>query len=103
MPRYFCDYCDAYLTRDSAPGRAQHLRGWRHRENFKNYYMQYFGAWNAQQIATNGAFMQFPQMGMGQMMAPPPMMAMPINSMPTMPVQQQQQQQQQQVAQSNET
>jgi hypothetical protein len=100
MPRYFCDYCDAYLTRDSAPGRAQHLRGWRHRENFKNYYMQYFGAWNAQQMAANGgAFMQFPpQMGMGQMM-PPPMMAMPINAMPQ---QQQQQQQQQQATQSNE-
>lgn len=27
MPRYFCDYCDAYLTHDSAPGRQQHIRG----------------------------------------------------------------------------
>ena len=27
MPRFFCDYCDAYLTHDSAPGRQQHIRG----------------------------------------------------------------------------
>jgi len=38
MPRYFCDYCDVYLTHDSAPGRKQHIRGWKHRENVKQYY-----------------------------------------------------------------
>jgi hypothetical protein len=27
MPRYFCDYCQTYLTHDSAPGRKQHNRG----------------------------------------------------------------------------
>lgn len=27
MPRFFCDYCDAYLTHDSAAGRQQHIRG----------------------------------------------------------------------------
>jgi hypothetical protein len=27
MPRFYCDYCDAYLTHDSAPGRQQHMRG----------------------------------------------------------------------------
>ena len=41
MPRYFCDYCDVYLTHDSAPGRKQHIRGWKHRENVKQYYEQY--------------------------------------------------------------
>ena len=39
MPRYFCDYCDVYLTHDSAPGRKQHIRGWKHRENVKQYYV----------------------------------------------------------------
>jgi hypothetical protein len=34
MPRYFCDYCDAYLTHDSAPGRQQHIRGKRCARNW---------------------------------------------------------------------
>ena len=38
MPRYYCDYCDTYLAHDSAPGRKQHNRGWKHRENVKQYY-----------------------------------------------------------------
>ena len=42
MPRYFCDYCDAYLTHDSAPGRQQHIRGWKHRDAFKLHYQKYF-------------------------------------------------------------
>ena len=33
MPRYYCDYCDMYLTKDSAGGRKEHSRGWKHREN----------------------------------------------------------------------
>eukprot|EP00618_Florenciella_parvula_P023164 CAMPEP_0119478166 /NCGR_PEP_ID=MMETSP1344-20130328/8031_1 /TAXON_ID=236787 /ORGANISM="Florenciella parvula, Strain CCMP2471" /LENGTH=58 /DNA_ID=CAMNT_0007512315 /DNA_START=145 /DNA_END=318 /DNA_ORIENTATION=- len=41
MPRYYCDYCGTYLTHDSAPGRKQHMRGWKHRENVKQYYEQY--------------------------------------------------------------
>lgn len=47
MPRYFCDYCQTYLTHDSAPGRKQHNRGWKHRENVKMYYEQYLAAWEA--------------------------------------------------------
>lgn len=27
MPRYLCDYCDAYLTHDSVTGRKQHCTG----------------------------------------------------------------------------
>ncbi|EGZ29404.1 hypothetical protein PHYSODRAFT_476304 [Phytophthora sojae] len=41
MPRYYCDYCDTYLTHDSVPGRKQHNRGWKHRENVKLYYEQF--------------------------------------------------------------
>ena len=33
MPRYYCDYCDMYLTHDSAGGRKEHVRGWKHRDN----------------------------------------------------------------------
>jgi hypothetical protein len=48
MPRYFCDYCQTYLTHDSAPGRKQHNRGWKHKENVKLYYDQYVAAFQAQ-------------------------------------------------------
>lgn len=65
MPRYYCDYCDTYLTHDSVSlltaasraiatslsnvlpslsqqaGRKQHNRGWKHRENVKLYYEQF--------------------------------------------------------------
>lgn len=45
MPRFYCDYCDAYLTHDSMSGRQQHMRGWKHRENFKLYYQQFYPQW----------------------------------------------------------
>jgi hypothetical protein len=80
MPRFFCDYCDAYLTHDSAPGRQQHIRGhpdktanletstfdignmfdflsfinmtgWKHRENFKAYYQTFAQQWEQEQQA----------------------------------------------------
>ena len=38
MPRYYCDYCDMYLTHDSAIGRKQHNYGWKHRENYRVFY-----------------------------------------------------------------
>jgi len=44
MPRYYCDYCDTYLTHDSQAGRKQHNRGWKHRENVKQYYNTIVGA-----------------------------------------------------------
>ena len=61
MPRFFCDYCDAYLTHDSAPGRQQHIRGWKHRENFKAYYQQFLPQWEAERMARE--YQQFPHSG----------------------------------------
>lgn len=51
MPRFFCDYCDAYLTHDSPNGRQQHIRGWKHREAFKLYYEKYFPEFMQEQEA----------------------------------------------------
>ena len=51
MPRYFCDYCDVYLTHDSAPGRKQHIRGWKHRENVKQYYEQSMTVWKSKSFS----------------------------------------------------
>mmetsp|Transcript_8971 Transcript_8971/g.32837 ORF Transcript_8971/g.32837 Transcript_8971/m.32837 type:complete len:86 (+) Transcript_8971:220-477(+) len=41
MPRYYCDYCDAYLTHDSPSVRKQHNAGYKHKANVRNYYMQF--------------------------------------------------------------
>ena len=38
MPRYYCDYCDAYLTHDSASVRKQHVTGFKHKANVRAYY-----------------------------------------------------------------
>lgn len=42
MPKYFCDYCDTYLTHDSPSVRKTHCAGRKHRENVKFYYEKWF-------------------------------------------------------------
>ena len=41
MPKYFCDYCDTYLTHDSPSVRKTHCGGRRHRDNVRLYYQQW--------------------------------------------------------------
>ena len=41
MTRYYCEYCDAYLTHDSATVRRQHISGFKHKANVRNYYLQF--------------------------------------------------------------
>lgn len=97
MPKYYCDYCDAYLTHDSAAGRAQHIRGWKHVSAFKAYYANLYPQWNAEKqqelFSTTGQ-----QMGqqfypfMGQQIPLPPGMQSgmpppPFTSMPPPPTQ----------------
>ncbi|KAI8586514.1 U1 zinc finger-domain-containing protein [Geranomyces variabilis] len=38
MPRYYCDYCDIFLTHDSPSVRKAHNAGWKHRMHVQNYY-----------------------------------------------------------------
>ena len=38
MTRFYCDYCDQYLTTNSPSGRKQHRFGRRHRELYKYFY-----------------------------------------------------------------
>uniref|UniRef100_A0AC35UEM6 U1 small nuclear ribonucleoprotein C n=1 Tax=Rhabditophanes sp. KR3021 TaxID=114890 RepID=A0AC35UEM6_9BILA len=76
MPKYYCDYCDAYLTHDSPSVRKTHNGGRKHKENVRNFY-QLFIETQAQKFvdATTKAYKQrpaaavigaapFPQMGM---------------------------------------
>ncbi|VAI57761.1 unnamed protein product [Triticum turgidum subsp. durum] len=41
MVRYYCDYCDTYLTHDSPSVRKQHNAGYKHKANVRNYYQQF--------------------------------------------------------------
>ncbi|KAJ8600221.1 hypothetical protein CTAYLR_001941 [Chrysophaeum taylorii] len=87
MPRYFCDYCDVYLTHDSAPGRKQHIRGWKHRENVKQYYEQYMRQYYDQNPYLPSAVMG-PRIMPGQMlsiMPPRPPPGAPPGGMPRLP------------------
>ncbi|KAG0044262.1 hypothetical protein BGZ83_010494 [Gryganskiella cystojenkinii] len=38
MPKYYCDYCDIFLTHDSSSVRKAHNAGRNHLINVKNYY-----------------------------------------------------------------
>mmetsp|Transcript_15678 Transcript_15678/g.38646 ORF Transcript_15678/g.38646 Transcript_15678/m.38646 type:complete len:198 (+) Transcript_15678:88-681(+) len=40
MGRFYCDYCDIYLTHDNEGGRRQHCAGRKHLENVYSYYNQ---------------------------------------------------------------
>ena len=67
MPRYFCDYCQTYLTHDSPSGRQQHMRGKQHRDRFKAWFEPVYIEWarsNPQSSSYSGNY------GAGQ----PPMM-----------------------------
>ncbi|XP_043573581.1 U1 small nuclear ribonucleoprotein C [Chiloscyllium plagiosum] len=41
MPKYYCDYCDTYLTHDSPSVRKTHCEGRKHKENVKDYYQKW--------------------------------------------------------------
>ena len=38
MPKYYCDYCDTYLTHDSPSVRKTHCSGRKHKDNVRDYY-----------------------------------------------------------------
>jgi U1 small nuclear ribonucleoprotein C len=94
MPRYYCDYCDSYLTHDSPLGRQQHYRGNRHREKFKEWYSQFYADWCQQaqvdmmiqqQIQYNYATMAPASLPAAPMTAPPPPSGPPPRGVPGAP------------------
>ncbi|KAJ1967145.1 U1 small nuclear ribonucleoprotein C [Dimargaris xerosporica] len=38
MPKYYCDYCDIFLTHDSPSVRKAHSKGWKHIMQVERYY-----------------------------------------------------------------
>nr|CAB3266444.1 U1 small nuclear ribonucleoprotein C [Phallusia mammillata] len=89
MPKYFCDYCDTYLTHDSPSVRKTHCSGRKHKENVRTYYQTWMEeqaqelidkttqAFQKGKIANNpfgpGAAIPPPMMGPNGPMGPMPM------------------------------
>ncbi|XP_075147518.1 small ribonucleoprotein particle U1 subunit C [Haematobia irritans] len=87
MPKYYCDYCDTYLTHDSPSVRKTHCTGRKHRDNVKFYYQKWMeeqaqhlidattAAFKAGKITQN-PFAGGPKPGAGVALPPPPNMNM---------------------------
>lgn len=75
MPKYYCDYCDTYLTHDSPSVRKTHCIGRKHRDNVKFYYQKWMEE-QAQHLidATTAAF-KAGKIAQNPFSAPPPNMA----------------------------
>jgi hypothetical protein len=41
MPKYYCDYCDVFLSHDSQNGRKEHNHGRKHQENVRMFYAEF--------------------------------------------------------------
>lgn len=41
MPKYYCDYCDVFLTHDSPSVRKTHNDGGKHKAAVRAYYAQF--------------------------------------------------------------
>eukprot|EP01088_Endostelium_zonatum_P019096 TRINITY_DN6423_c0_g1_i2.p2 TRINITY_DN6423_c0_g1~~TRINITY_DN6423_c0_g1_i2.p2 ORF type:complete len:249 (-),score=82.92 TRINITY_DN6423_c0_g1_i2:900-1646(-) len=87
MPRYYCDYCDVFLTHDSPSVRKAHNQGKPHRNAVRAYFQQFQEEaqiiYNHQRMQTHlmqNAWFAFPP-GM-----PPPPFPFPVPGAPPLPV-----------------
>ncbi|KAI1004584.1 hypothetical protein K3495_g3632 [Podosphaera aphanis] len=79
MPKFFCDYCDVYLTHDSMSVRKAHNSGRNHLRNVVDYYQQ-IGHEKAQSVidsitnsyAVEGQAAANPMLGQNPGLHPPP-------------------------------
>jgi len=51
MPKYYCDYCDSYLTHDSKSVRKTHFSGRKHKDMVRHYYQDWLEKEAAKLIA----------------------------------------------------
>ncbi|KAI0231200.1 hypothetical protein LSAT2_018432 [Lamellibrachia satsuma] len=82
MPKYYCDYCDTYLTHDSPSVRKTHCNGRKHKENVRVYYQKWLEE-QVQQLVddTTAAFKAGSKSSSGGAAIPPPA-SMPAPSGP---------------------
>lgn len=88
MPKYYCDYCDIYLTHNSLKARKDHIAGYKHRDQVRNWYAQMASGAAQQAIDAMTANRQAGAGSPPMMMAPPgipQMMAPPTGMMPIPP------------------
>lgn len=83
MPKYFCDYCDTYLTHDSPSVRKTHCAGRKHRENVKFYYEKWYEQ-NMQKLQMHGPPIP-PPSSFPSLDFPPPPRGLPTGPPPPMP------------------
>lgn len=85
MPKYYCDYCDTYLTHDSPSVRKTHNSGRKHKDNVKYYYQKWMEE-QAQSLIdqTTKAFERGSKKGQAFANVPPPGV-LPPGMMPPMP------------------
>ena len=62
MPKYYCDYCDTYLTHDSPSVRKTHCQGRKHKENVRDYYQKWMEE-QAQKLVRHNSLSYFPSIG----------------------------------------
>ncbi|KTW28165.1 hypothetical protein T552_02024 [Pneumocystis carinii B80] len=86
MPRYYCDYCDVFLTHDSASVRKAHNAGKNHLTNVREYYQE-IGHEKAQNVidSITKAYENQPVMLPLPGMFPPMIAGMPPLPMPGLP------------------
>jgi U1 small nuclear ribonucleoprotein C len=41
MPKYYCEYCNIYLTHDALHVRRDHNKGWKHIKNVQTHFMKH--------------------------------------------------------------
>ena len=90
MPKYFCDYCDTYLTHDSPSVRKTHMTGKKHKTNVREYYQKWLEEHTQRLIDQTTAVFKNNKLypGMGLMpprfgLPPPPLM--PPGKLPLIP------------------
>jgi len=78
MPKFYCDYCDTYLTHNTPSVRKTHCAGRKHKENVKLYYQKWMED-QAQSLidATTAAFMSGKLKHPGNAVPPPSNMGGP--------------------------
>ncbi|CAO2608117.1 U1 small nuclear ribonucleoprotein C [Lemmus lemmus] len=60
MPKFYCDYCDTYLTHDSPSVRKTHCNGWKYKENVKDSYQKWMEKQAQSQTDKTGAMIPPP-------------------------------------------
>uniref|UniRef100_A0A8R1HQ17 U1 small nuclear ribonucleoprotein C n=1 Tax=Caenorhabditis japonica TaxID=281687 RepID=A0A8R1HQ17_CAEJA len=94
MPKYYCDYCDTFLTHDSPSVRKTHNGGRKHKDNVRMFYQKWMEDQaqklvdqTARAFATNRMHGAVPRTTIGMPAVPPvhPMMGGPPGMPMAMP------------------